>query len=160
MGSEVKNPPAMKETPEDSGLIPGLERFPRKKMVEEMATHSSFLAWGISWTDTSAGGCGWDQSQGAARPGRPAAAQRTGGGEGGLAGPARTPGLRKQPVGTSGAWPLQSPLYQGARTKEGSCLVPLFRRKKNWAQKPGRPPYLMLGCSTYKLPTNPAPGPG
>ena len=55
MGSEVKNPPAMKETPEDSGLIPGLERFPRKKMVEEMATHSSFLAWGISWTEAPGG---------------------------------------------------------------------------------------------------------
>lgn len=78
----------------------------------------------------SAGGCGWDQSQGAARPGRPVEAQRTGGGEGGQAGPAKTPGLRKQPVGTSGAWPLQSPLYQEARTKEGSCLVPLFCRKK------------------------------
>ena len=59
MGSEVKNPPAMKETPGDSGLIPGLERFPRKKMVEEMATHSSFLAWGISWTEVLVGYSPW-----------------------------------------------------------------------------------------------------
>ena len=79
---------------------------------------------------TSAGGCGWDRSQNAARPRRPAVAQRTGGGEGGAAGPARTSGLRKRPVGTSGAWPLQSPLYQGARAKAGSGLVPLFCRKK------------------------------
>ena len=67
--------------------------------------------------------------EGAARPGRPAAAQRAGGGEGGAVGPARASGLRKRPVGTSGAWPLQSP-RTGARAKAGSCLVPLFCRKK------------------------------
>ena len=31
----------------DLGLIPGLGRFPG----EEMATHSSILAWKISWTE-------------------------------------------------------------------------------------------------------------
>lgn len=52
---------------------------------------------------------------------------------------------------------LAEPSCQEARTKEGSCWYMFCR--KNWAQKPG-PPYLMLGCSTYQLPTGPAPGPG
>ena len=99
-------------------------------MVKNPPTMQETQVQTLGHEGISAGGCGWDQSQGAARPGRPVEAQRTGGGEGGQAGPAKTPGLRKQPVGTSGAWPLQSPLYQEARTKEGSCLVPLFCRKK------------------------------
>ena len=32
----------------DAGLIPGLGRFP---LEEGMATHSSFLAWRITWTE-------------------------------------------------------------------------------------------------------------
>lgn len=102
----------------------------------------------------SAGGCGWDWSQGAARPGRPAAAQRTGGGEGGAAGPAGTSGLRKQPVVTSRAWPS----VPGGKNKGRLLHNAPLAEGRNWAQKPGRPPYLMLGCSTYKLPTDPIPG--
>ena len=44
----VKNLPAMQETP---GLIPGLGRSPG----EEMATHSSILAWRTPWTEESGG---------------------------------------------------------------------------------------------------------
>ena len=44
----VKNPPA---NAGDVGLIPGLKRSPGK----EMATHSSILAWEISWTEEPAG---------------------------------------------------------------------------------------------------------
>ena len=32
----------------DTGLIPGLGRYP---LEEEMATHSSILAWKIPWTE-------------------------------------------------------------------------------------------------------------
>ena len=35
----------------DSGSIPGLRRSPE----EGMATHSSILAWGISWTEEPGG---------------------------------------------------------------------------------------------------------
>ena len=41
----VKNLPV---TARDSGLIPGLGEDP---LEEKMATHSSILAWRISWTE-------------------------------------------------------------------------------------------------------------
>ena len=44
--SVVKNPPA---NARDSGLILGLE----DPLKEEMATHSSILAWKIPWTEES-----------------------------------------------------------------------------------------------------------
>ena len=44
-GSTVKNPPAMQETEETR------VGFPK----EEIATHSSSLAWRISWTKESSG---------------------------------------------------------------------------------------------------------
>ena len=44
----VKNLPA---NAGDAGLIPGLGRSPGK----EMATHSSILAWEISWTEEPGG---------------------------------------------------------------------------------------------------------
>ena len=44
----VKNPPA---NARDSGLILGLE----DPLKEEMATHSSILAWKIPWTEESDG---------------------------------------------------------------------------------------------------------
>ena len=48
MAQMVKNLPAMQETP---GLIPGLGR----SLGEEMATHSSILAWRTPWTEESGG---------------------------------------------------------------------------------------------------------
>ena len=42
----VKNPPANAADAGDLGLIPGFER----SLEEEMATHSSILAWNILWT--------------------------------------------------------------------------------------------------------------
>ena len=42
-GSAVKNPPANAGDAGDTGSIPGLGRYPK----EEMATHSSILAWRI-----------------------------------------------------------------------------------------------------------------
>ena len=41
----------MQETQEKKGLIPGLRRSPE----EEMATHSSILAWEIPWTEKPGG---------------------------------------------------------------------------------------------------------
>ena len=46
---EVKNLPANAGDVRDTGLIPGLGRSP----AEGMATHSSFLAWRIPWTEES-----------------------------------------------------------------------------------------------------------
>ena len=47
-GSAVKNPPAMQETGSESlGLEDPLEN--------EMATHSSILAWKFSWTEDHGG---------------------------------------------------------------------------------------------------------
>ena len=43
-GSVVKNPPA---NAGDAGLIPGSE----DPQEEEMTTHSSILAWEITWTE-------------------------------------------------------------------------------------------------------------
>ena len=55
-GAEVKNPPAMQETWVQSlGWEDPLEKG--------MATHSSFLAWIISWTEEP----GWLQSMGSQR---------------------------------------------------------------------------------------------
>ena len=47
-GSEGKNPPA---SAGDMGLIPGLG----SALEKEMATHSSILAWEISWTEEHSG---------------------------------------------------------------------------------------------------------
>ena len=46
-GSVVKHPPVNAGDIVDSGLVPGLERSPGKKM----ATHSSIFAWETSWTE-------------------------------------------------------------------------------------------------------------
>ena len=43
----VKNLPANEGNIKDMGLIPESERSPE----EEMATHSSILAWRIPWTE-------------------------------------------------------------------------------------------------------------
>ena len=58
-GSVVKNPPA---NAGDTGLIPGLGQF----LEEEMAAHSSILAWQIPWTEKR----GRLQSIGSQRVGR------------------------------------------------------------------------------------------
>ena len=47
----VKNPPANAGDTENTGLILGLVDL----LKEEMATHSSFLAWEIPWTEESGG---------------------------------------------------------------------------------------------------------
>ena len=47
----VKNPLANVRDSRDMGLIPGLGRSP----AEEMATHSSILAWKIPWTEEPGG---------------------------------------------------------------------------------------------------------
>ena len=47
-GSVVKNPPA---NAGDAGLIPGSE----DPQEEEMATHSSILAWKIPWIEEPGG---------------------------------------------------------------------------------------------------------
>jgi len=43
----VKNPPVNAGDVRDMGLIPGLGR----SLDQEMATHSSILAWRIPWTE-------------------------------------------------------------------------------------------------------------
>ena len=52
-GSVVKNPPAKAG---DSGLIPGSEKIP---LEEEVATHSSILAWRIPWQRSLVGCSAW-----------------------------------------------------------------------------------------------------
>ena len=47
----VKNPPANAGDIRDAGLIPGRE----DPLEEEMATHSSILAWRIPWTEGPGG---------------------------------------------------------------------------------------------------------
>ena len=47
MAQQVKNPPAMQETQEMRVQSPGRE----DPLEEEMATHSSILAWRIPWTE-------------------------------------------------------------------------------------------------------------
>ena len=47
----VKNPPANAGDTGDAGSISGL----RRSLEEGMATHSSILAWRISWTEEPGG---------------------------------------------------------------------------------------------------------
>ena len=47
----VKNPPANAGDLRDTGSIPGLGR----SLEEEVATHSSILAWRIPWTEEPGG---------------------------------------------------------------------------------------------------------
>ena len=47
----MKNPPASTGAAGDVGLIPGWE----DPLEEEMATHSSILAWEIAWTEEPGG---------------------------------------------------------------------------------------------------------
>ena len=47
----VKNPPVNAGDVRDVGLIPGLGR----SLDQEMATHSSILAWRIPWTEEPGG---------------------------------------------------------------------------------------------------------
>ena len=57
----VKNLPANAADIRDSGSIPGSE----DSLEEEMATHSTVLAWGIPWAEKP----GWVQSMGSQRVG-------------------------------------------------------------------------------------------
>ena len=50
-GPMVKNPPAKAGDVRDVGLIAGLEN----PLEEEMAPHSSILAWKILWTEEPGG---------------------------------------------------------------------------------------------------------
>ena len=50
-GSAIKNPPAVQETKES--WVPSLVR--EDPLEEEMATHSSILAWKILWTEEPGG---------------------------------------------------------------------------------------------------------
>ena len=47
--SGVKNPPANAGGTGDTDLIPGLGKSPGER--EQIATHSSILAWNIPWTE-------------------------------------------------------------------------------------------------------------
>ena len=49
-GSAVKNPPANTGDTRDTSSIPGLGR----SLEEEIATHSSILAWKIPWAENPA----------------------------------------------------------------------------------------------------------
>ena len=51
MAQEVKNPPAVQETQETQVWSMGWEDL----LAEEMATHSSFLAWKVPWTKEPGG---------------------------------------------------------------------------------------------------------
>ena len=51
MAQQVKNPPAMQETPET--LVQSLVW--EDPLKEEMATHSGILAWEIPWPEESGG---------------------------------------------------------------------------------------------------------
>jgi len=50
-GSAIKNPPAVQETKES--WVPSLVR--EDPLEEEIATHSSILAWKILWTEEPGG---------------------------------------------------------------------------------------------------------
>ena len=50
-GSAIKNPPAVQETKES--WVPSLVR--EDPLEEEMATHSTILAWEIPWTEKPGG---------------------------------------------------------------------------------------------------------
>ena len=54
MALEVNNPPANEGDIRDADLIPGPWEDP---LEEEMATHSSILAYKIPWTEEPAGYC-------------------------------------------------------------------------------------------------------
>ena len=47
----VKNPPVNTGDPRDAGLIPGQE----DPLEENIAIHSSILAWGVPWTEEPGG---------------------------------------------------------------------------------------------------------
>ena len=51
MAQQVKNPPAMQETQQTQIQSLGWE----DPLEKEMATHSSILAWEISWTEEPSG---------------------------------------------------------------------------------------------------------
>ena len=51
-GGANGNPPAKAGGERDSGLIPGFGKIP---LEEEMAAHSSILAWRIPWTEEPGG---------------------------------------------------------------------------------------------------------
>ena len=51
MAQWVKNPPANAGDIRDAGSVPGSE----DPLEEEMATHSSILAWRILWTEQPGG---------------------------------------------------------------------------------------------------------
>ena len=51
MAQVVKNPSANAGDARDTSSIPGLGR----SLEKEMASHSSILAWEISWTEESSG---------------------------------------------------------------------------------------------------------
>ena len=55
----VENPPTSVGVVRATGLIPGSERSPEKKM----ATHSSILAWKIPWTEESGGLQSWGRKE-------------------------------------------------------------------------------------------------
>ena len=50
-GSVVKNPPASTEDERDMGFIPDWEN----PLEEEMANHSTIIAWEIPWTEEPVG---------------------------------------------------------------------------------------------------------
>ena len=52
MAQQVKNPPAMQEIQETQVQSPGRE----DPLEEEMAIHSSILAWNIPWTENPSPG--------------------------------------------------------------------------------------------------------
>ena len=51
MTQQVKNPSTMQETQADTSSIQGQEDL----LEEDMATHSSILAWRIPWTEKPGG---------------------------------------------------------------------------------------------------------
>ena len=51
MAQQIKNPPAVQETQETQVWSIGWEDL----LTEEMATHSSFLAWKVPWTKEPGG---------------------------------------------------------------------------------------------------------
>ena len=50
MAQQVKNPPAVQETQEIQ-----VQSLGQEDPLEEMATHSSTLAWEIPWTEETGG---------------------------------------------------------------------------------------------------------
>ena len=62
-GAVVRNLPANAGVTEDTSLIPGSE----DPLKEEMATHSSILAWEIPWTERSLTGSSHGVTKGQAQ---------------------------------------------------------------------------------------------